>query len=204
HFYPATTLHRFDPDHLTVVSSQNTLHQKKKKKEEIGNMKLDLTKEVAKMTLDLKEEITKMRLDMGQQFQHLIASINRLKEGFKSFRERLKESRCDHSFEKRRKREHTTGLVKKPQRYYPGAVIVLETTREIELSTEGEKKPSRFCSRMVSICGIFTIQKSKGLPIASTQAPDEDFKDPEIAEQLRRSREQPVIRRDRCIRKRTR
>ncbi|WZZ35369.1 hypothetical protein YC2023_018770 [Brassica napus] len=127
-------------------------------------MKLDLTKEVVKMTLDLKEEITKMRLDMGDQFQHLIASINRLKEGFKSFRERLKESRCDHSFEK----EHTTGLVKKPQRYYPGAVIVLETTRGIELSTEGEKKPSRFCSRMVSICGIFTIQKSKGLVIRNS------------------------------------
>ncbi|KAH0884436.1 hypothetical protein HID58_060532 [Brassica napus] len=40
-------------------------------------------------------------------------------------------------------------------------------------------------------------------PIASTRAPDGGLEDPKIAEQLRRSREQPVIRRDRCIRKRT-
>ncbi|KAF2604334.1 hypothetical protein F2Q70_00026436 [Brassica cretica] len=37
-------------------------------------------------------------------------------------------------------------------------------------------------------------------PIASMRAPDGGFEDPEIAEQLRRSRDQPVIRRDRCIR----
>ncbi|WZZ00214.1 hypothetical protein YC2023_072542 [Brassica napus] len=38
-------------------------------------------------------------------------------------------------------------------------------------------------------------------PIANTRARDGDFEDREIAERLRRSREQPVIRRDRCIRK---
>ncbi|CAF1838594.1 unnamed protein product [Brassica oleracea var. botrytis] len=129
------------------------------------------------MTLDLKEEITKMRLDMGDQFQHLIASINRLREGFKSFREGLKESRCDHSFEKittttstgqkalknqsvmktTKKREPTTELVKKPQRYFPGAVIVLETTRGIKLSTGGEKKPSR---NLVSVLERFLSVRS--------------------------------------------
>ncbi|WZZ81799.1 hypothetical protein YC2023_102371 [Brassica napus] len=38
-------------------------------------------------------------------------------------------------------------------------------------------------------------------PIASTRAQEGDFEDPEIAEQLRRSWEQPVIIRDRRIRK---
>ena len=35
--------------------------------------------------------------------------------------------------------------------------------------------------------------------VASTRAPDGDFEDSEIVEHLRRSREQPVIRRDQCI-----
>ncbi|KAJ4901310.1 Uncharacterized protein Rs2_15261 [Raphanus sativus] len=121
----------------------------------MANMKLDLTKRVAKMTLDLKEEMTKMRLDMGDQFQHLIASINRLKERFKSFREGLNTCRCDHNFDKTKsksqkalgnqsvmkttkKSEPSTGLVKKPQHYYPGVVIILKTTRRNEPSTKGD------------------------------------------------------------------
>ena len=91
-----------------MVSSQNTFHTKKNYvrenlgnlEEEITNMKLCLTKEMAKMTLDLKEEITKMWLDMGDQFQHLIASINWLKEGFRSLREELNTCQRDHNFKK--------------------------------------------------------------------------------------------------------
>lgn len=142
-------------------------------------MKLCLTKEMAKMTLDLKEEITKMWLDMGDQFQHLIASINRLKEGFRSLREELNTCQRDHNFEKTKSKSQkalknqsimkttkpTTGLVKNPQRYYLGVVIVLEMTRRIEKSIGGDDKPYRLCSRTASIHEILTFQKCKGLVI---------------------------------------